>query len=51
MGAWGFVTLAYGIVWGAIVVYSFFLMRRYRNAEAELNRVRSLEATENDAKK
>ena len=51
MGAWGFVSLAYGIVWGAIVVYCVALKRRYRNAEAELNRLRSSEATQNDAKK
>ena len=32
MGAWGFVSLAYGIVWGAIIVYLFFLKRRYAAA-------------------
>ena len=51
MGAWGFVSLAYGIVWGAIVVYWFFLKRRYRTAQAELNQLRSPERTQNDAKK
>ena len=44
MGAWGYVSLAYGIVWGAIVVYWFVLKRRYRAAETELNRLRSSEA-------
>ena len=44
MGPWGFVSLAYGIVLGAIAVYCFLLKRRYRAAEAELNRLRSLEA-------
>ena len=44
MGPWGFVSLAYGIVWGAIVVYWFLLKRRYRQAEAELGRLRSSEA-------
>jgi len=50
MGAWGFVSLAYGIVWGAIVVYWFFLKRRYRQAETDLNRLRSSEATQSDDK-
>lgn len=51
MGAWGFVSLAYGIVWGTIVVYLFSLKRRYKGARAELNALRSTEATERDAKK
>ena len=44
MGHWGYVALAYGIVWGIIVVYWFCLKRRYRAAESELNRLRSSEA-------
>ncbi len=44
MGPWGFVALAYGIVWGIIIVYWFCLKRRYRDAENELNRLRSSEA-------
>jgi len=44
MGPWGFVWLAYGIVCGALVLYWWLLKRRYRDAEAELNRLRSLEA-------
>ncbi len=51
MGAWGFVSLAYGIVWSAILVYWIFLKRRYWAAEAELSRLRSLEAGYNDVKK
>ncbi|HWH78178.1 MAG TPA: CcmD family protein [Candidatus Binatus sp.] len=51
MGAWGFVSLAYGIVWGAILFYLVALKRRYQNAEAELNQLRSSEATQNDVKK
>jgi CcmD family protein len=51
MGAWGFVSLAYGIVWGAIVVYCFLLKRRYLSAEAELNRLRAVEATQSHVKK
>ena len=50
MGAWGFVFLAYGIVWGAILVYLYSVKRRYQRAEAELNQLRSLEVTENHAK-
>jgi len=49
--AWGFVALAYGIVWGAIVIYLVALKRRYRSAEVELNRLRSSEVTENNDKK
>jgi len=44
MGPWGFVSLAYGIVWGVIALYWFLLKRRYRQAEAELNRLRPSEA-------
>jgi hypothetical protein len=44
MGPWGYVSLAYGIVGGAILVYWFVLKRRYRAAETELNRLRSSEA-------
>jgi CcmD family protein len=36
MGAWGFVFLAYGIVWGTIVVYLVLLEQRLRRAEARL---------------
>ncbi|HET7005535.1 MAG TPA: heme exporter protein CcmD [Candidatus Binatia bacterium] len=45
MGPWGYVSLAYGIVCGVIVVYWFLLKRRYRAAETELNQLRSSEAT------
>ena len=51
MGPWGFVSLAYGIVWGTIVLYWFLLKRRYREAEAELNRLRSSEAASNHDKR
>jgi len=44
MGAWGFVWLAYGIVWGTILLYWFYLKRRYKSAEAELSRLNSTEA-------
>lgn len=44
MGPWGFVSLAYGIVCGVIVLYWLLLKRHYRQAEAELNRLKSSEA-------
>jgi hypothetical protein len=50
MGAWGFVSLAYGIVCGTIVVYWLLLKRRYLQTEAELNRLRASEATRSDDK-
>ena len=51
MAPWGFVSLAYGIVWGVLVVYWFLLKRRYRAAEAEINRLRSSEAADNNDKR
>ena len=51
MGPWGFVSLAYGIVWGVIGVYFFSLKRRYRSAQADLHSLGSAEALERDAKK
>lgn len=51
MGPWVFVSLAYGIVWSAIIVYWIFLKRRYRAAEMELSRLRSLEASSDNVKK
>ncbi len=37
MGHWGFVFLAYGIVWSAIVLYLVILKRRLGRAERELS--------------
>ncbi len=37
MGPWGFVFLAYGIVWSALLIYLFSLKRRLRKAERELS--------------
>ncbi len=34
MGHWGFVFLAYGIVWSAILLYLVLLKRRLQKAEA-----------------
>jgi CcmD family protein len=39
MGMWGYVILAYGVVWSAILLYTFSLKRRYRAAENELERL------------
>jgi len=39
MGPWGFVFLAYGVVWGALLLYLALLKRRRRKAEADLSRL------------
>lgn len=36
MSPWGFVFLAYGIVWSALLLYFFLLKRRVRKVEKEL---------------
>ena len=51
MGAWGFVGLAYGIVWGVILLYLISLKLRYKSAQVELDVLSSVEATDRDAKK
>jgi len=51
MGAWGFVGLAYGIVWGAILIYWFCLKRRYKVTETELAQLNATEAKISDGKK
>jgi len=43
MKTWGFVFVAYGIVWSAILLYLFLLKRRFRKVEAELSQLRSSE--------
>jgi CcmD family protein len=40
-GGWGYVFLAYGIVWGAILFYLCSLKRRFRRAQAELGEFES----------
>jgi CcmD family protein len=35
MNGWRYVFLAYGIVWGTLMVYIFSLKRRFRRAETE----------------
>jgi CcmD family protein len=51
MGAWGFVGLAYGIAWGIILLYFISLKRRYNSAQAELDALSSMEATDRHVKK
>ena len=51
MGPWGFVSLAYGIVWGTLVVYLIFLKRRYSRATVELDQLRPMGETGGDEKK
>ncbi|HZA56592.1 MAG TPA: CcmD family protein [Candidatus Udaeobacter sp.] len=51
MSAWGYVFLAYGIVWGALLLYLFSLKRRFRRAETELAQLRSADEWPSHAKK
>lgn len=37
MNAWGYVFLAYGIVWFVLLLYFFLLKRRVRKVGAELS--------------
>ncbi len=50
MSAWGFVFLAYGIVWLALLLYLFSLKRRAHRVEAELSSLRPAAETRKDAK-
>ena len=50
MGKWGFVFLAYGIVWSAIVGYFFRLKSRMRKAEAKLAQLTSKGSAGKNAK-
>jgi len=45
VSGWGYVFLAYGIVWSVIVIYAVSLKRRYAQAKAEL---RVLQANEKE---
>lgn len=49
MSAWGFVFLAYGIVWGALLLYLFILKRRSRKVEMELSALGSRKDLKKDA--
>lgn len=50
MGLWYFVFLAYGIVWGAILIYWLTLRRRLVRAETELAELRRSEELQKNAK-
>jgi CcmD family protein len=50
MGAWGFVFLAYGIVWGTILIYWVTLKRRLARTEATLAQLRAFEESRTDDK-
>jgi CcmD family protein len=41
MDGWGYVLLAYGIVWTALAGYWLSLRKRMRRAEAKLSRIES----------
>jgi len=43
MGPWGFVFLAYGIVWAVVLVYLLFLKHRLSQVATELERQRTSE--------
>ncbi len=49
MGPWGFVALAYGIVWSAIIAYLLALKGRVRRAEARLAELESRGSKESNA--
>jgi CcmD family protein len=49
MDAWGFVFLAYGIVWCAILIYWLTLRRRFGRAEAELEQLRASQKSQKNA--
>lgn len=41
MGGWGYVVLAYGIVWSVLVIYWLSLRKRMYRAEAKLSQIES----------
>jgi CcmD family protein len=41
MGPWGFVFLAYGVVWCALILYLSILKLRLRKAEKELDMLKN----------
>ena len=49
MGAWGFVFLAYGIVWCTILIYWLTLKRRLRRAETELAQLHASKESKKNA--
>jgi CcmD family protein len=50
MGPWGFVFLAYGIVWSCILIYLVSLKRRLRFAGEDLVELRAKEFSEHAKK-
>lgn len=50
MGPWGFVFLAYALVWGAIACYAVGLKRRYERSERELAQLDASEHSPGHAK-
>ncbi|MCH8056164.1 MAG: CcmD family protein [Deltaproteobacteria bacterium] len=48
MQPWGFVFLAYGIVWIVILLYLSILKRRFHKVEAELSQLRPSEDYKKD---
>jgi CcmD family protein len=51
VGSWGYVALAYGIVWSCIITYLFALKRRQRCADEELMELRTTEELSDHGKK
>ena len=49
MAAWGFVFLAYGIVWCAVLIYLVALRRRRRRAETELAQLHTSRESQKNA--
>lgn len=49
MSPWGFVFLAYGVVWAALLLYLFLLKRRLHKVEVELSDLRSSGDLKRDA--
>jgi CcmD family protein len=50
MGSWGYVLLAYGIVWSALLLYLVRLKSHMRKANAKLAQIRSRESMGRRAK-
>jgi CcmD family protein len=46
MDGWGYVLLAYGIVWTALVIYWLNLRKRMSRAQAKLSEIKTPERSE-----
>jgi len=51
MGHWGYVIMAYGIVWCSVLVYVTILKRRLAKAEGDLLTIRARPGVDQDEKK